>query len=642
MQEAAIPPDEQARLEKLGALELLDSPPDPDFDRITRLLAKALAVPIALVSLIDAQRQWFKSRVGLAVSETPREYAFCAHTLALDAPMVVEDAGRDPRFVDNPLVVDDPGIRFYAGVPIRTRDGTALGTLCAIDRRPRELSREQLDILVDLAELVSKEIQLREAAIAARRQVDHSQALAVASESRFRTIFERAPVGIALLTLDGRWQDVNPALCEILGYSADELLRLSYQGVTHPDDLAKSEALVARLAQHEVSRLQTDKRYLRKDGSVIWVSLSLTIQHDATGTPEYFVAIIKDIHARKEAETQLAALQRDLERRVEVRTHELSAANAALEAALIERLRFENALLKREAELRAVLENANDAYVSMDDKGMVTAWNLQAQETFGWLAEEAIGRPLDELIIPPEMRAAHRAGMQRYLASGEEKVLNRRLELSGMRKDGSLLPVEVRISALDFDGATVFSAFLHDITERKRTEEARLREARLDPLTGLPNRRALHELLPRAMARVARSGQPLALCFIDLDGFKEVNDSFGHEAGDEVLKEIAHRLRARVRQTDSVARLAGDEFVVLLEGLPQGMADARAVAEELLADLRRPIPVTGGTAQLSASIGIALHAQGNESTPEQLVKRADLAMYEAKRAGKDRVATQAP
>ena len=129
MSAAPLPPDEAERLALLHALALLDSPPEPALDRITRLAARLLNVPIALVSLIDRDRQWFKSRVGLDATETPRDQAFCAHAILQTAPLVVGDATQDPRFLDNPLVTDAPGIRFYAGVPIRTSGGVALGTL---------------------------------------------------------------------------------------------------------------------------------------------------------------------------------------------------------------------------------------------------------------------------------------------------------------------------------------------------------------------------------------------------------------------------------------------------------------------------------------------------------------------------------
>jgi len=141
--------NEKGRLDALYRMELLDSPSEEAFDRITRLVRSMLETPIVLVSLIDEDRQWFKSNQGLDASETPRNVAFCDHTIRKPKPMIVEDAHLDERFADIPFVTGEPGIRFYAGVPLRTRDGHNVGTLCAIDLKPRTISGQQLTVLED-------------------------------------------------------------------------------------------------------------------------------------------------------------------------------------------------------------------------------------------------------------------------------------------------------------------------------------------------------------------------------------------------------------------------------------------------------------------------------------------------------------
>lgn len=150
--------NEPTRLAALHRLELLDTPPEERFDRVTRLVSKALATPMAAVSLIDAERQWFKSRIGIDVAETPRDIAFCGHAVASDAPLVVPDASQDPRFVDNELVTGDMHLRFYAGIPVHSADGEPVGTLCVIDRESRELDAEGLAILADAAAIIEAEI----------------------------------------------------------------------------------------------------------------------------------------------------------------------------------------------------------------------------------------------------------------------------------------------------------------------------------------------------------------------------------------------------------------------------------------------------------------------------------------------------
>lgn len=159
----AIGPDEAQRLAVLAASRLVDSPQEERFNRIVRLAATVTASPIALVSLLTARRQWFKARLGLGPQETPREWAFCSHAILQDAPFMVEDAATDERFRENPLVLAEPHIRFYAGVPLRDRSGLPMGTLCVIDREPRRLRSAELQALCDLADIASSEIQSKPA-----------------------------------------------------------------------------------------------------------------------------------------------------------------------------------------------------------------------------------------------------------------------------------------------------------------------------------------------------------------------------------------------------------------------------------------------------------------------------------------------
>jgi len=616
MPAALLPPDELDRLSLLDALALLDTPPEPVFDRITRLASRLLGVPMALFSLVDADRQWFKSRVGLDAEQTPREHAFCAHAIGMTRPLVVNDATQDQRFSDNPLVYGPPNIRFYAGVPIRTTAGLAIGTLCALDTKPRELSQEEAEVLNDLATIITKEVHDRERLAVAREQLERSSAVLGASEARFRSIFDIASVGIALVAPDGGWISVNGALCDIVGYSEEELWGLTFQQITDPDDVALDLGLLEELRSGTRTQYQLEKRYIRKDGRAVWINLNVAPKHNARGEVEYYVSVIKDIDAEKRAQQKVAELNADLERRVAERTAALGAS---------------------EARLASVIENANDAYIGLDQGGTVTAWNRQAEETFGWPRQEALGRTLEELIVPAELAERHREGMRRYLATGQATVADQRLELPAVRRDGSTLTVEVRIRALPLEGGTVFSAFLHDISERKQEEARRDYESRHDVLTGLLNRRALMEALPMAQARASRSGKTVGMLFIDLDGFKAVNDSQGHEAGDILLGVVAERLRAGVRRTDSVYRLAGDEFTVLLEDMADTFDDAHMVAEKLIRSIAEPVELPGYAVRVRASIGIALDTEGGARQAEELLKEADHFMYQAKKAGRGRV-----
>ncbi|MGH6646909.1 PAS domain S-box protein [Aquabacterium sp.] len=629
---ASTPVDEKLRLTILKGLRLLDSEPEDIFDRIVRLAANILDVPIAAVSLIDENRQWFKARVGLEASETPRDWAFCAHAIHHDDTMVVPDALEDHRFVDNPLVVGDPGIRFYAGVPITASSGTPLGTLCVIDRQPRQPTEMQLHALEDLASLLRSEIAQRERRLTVRRVSREVIGALQDSDAFFRVTFEQAAVGMAMVDLSGTWLRVNQKLADILGYTPDELKNLTFQDITHPADLDQDLGLVNQLVRGEASQYQLEKRYRRKDGGIVWVNLTVSLVRDGEGVPQYFVSVIEDIDARKQAQNSLLALRRDLEQRVVQRTASLQTANDMLTDAIQQRTESEAALRAREAELRAVLEHANDAYICIDQAGVIMEWNRQAEVTFGWSREEAIGLRIDETIIPAGQREGHRQGLGRLGRTGVGKILNERLELTAATRGGQTLSVEMSLYRLPSDsGQPRYCAFLHDISERKTLQQSLENQLRLDALTGLPNRRELLERLPQAIGRTRRSGKASAVLFLDLDGFKAVNDQLGHQAGDELLKQFAQRLKGCLRETDTPARLAGDEFVVLVELLDEPQRQVNCLARKIESVMAQPFELLGRSAQVGASIGIAVCQPDGRESADELLASADQAMYAAKR-----------
>jgi len=635
-----LPHTEAGRLKLLHALEVLYTAAEPVFDRLTRLLSTTLGMPIALISLIDSDRQWFKSRVGLDVRQTPRDISFCTIAIEQEHTMVVQDALNDPRFSSNPLVTSTPHIRFYAGAPIRSIEGYALGTLCAIDSKARVFTDEARQILEDFAGLVSREFQMREAALLSRSHITHSAAAFAASEARLKTAFALAPTGIAAVAGNGRFLSLNSAFCSIVGYEADELMTLSFQDITHPDDLDSDLNLLRQLTHGEIDRYQLEKRYRHKDGTSVWVDLHVAKLLSVNGDLEYYIATVQNIQRRKETEASLQALRHGLEQRVEERTAELLRANEMLSHTMLQRLQADRELRQREAELSAVLEHASDAYVSIDESGAIRAWNRMAETTFGWSRDEALGQSFEKLVIPATMREAHLAGWRRYRSAGDDEALRQRLEISALRRDGTAFSVEVRISPVEIDGHRFFSVFLHDITERKAMAERREKEALTDTLTGLPNRRSLLEYLPNAMARARRTGVPLGVLFLDLDGFKAVNDTFGHEIGDLLLQIVAERLKTCLRETDAVFRLAGDEFTAVVEGQFGGTQDAEQLAKKLIQLINEPVLIGAATVQVGVSIGIAVFRRDDPRTATQLLREADSRMYEAKQAGKGRFASQ--
>ncbi|HEY5758674.1 MAG TPA: ATP-binding protein [Steroidobacter sp.] len=293
-----IPLNEPSRLLALQSYEIMDSGQELRYDDITLLASRICHTPMALITLINEDRQWFKSKVGLDGTETPRELAFCAHAICEpDKVLTVADARIDDRFSANPYVTGDPHVRFYAGAPLLSADGHALGTLCVIDREPRHLEPEQKDALLALSRQVMALMEERRTSAALRGAM---QAL-TRSEALFREAYENAPIGIALVSPEGEWLRVNQSLCDMLGYPADELTRTTFQAITHPEDLESDLLLLRRMLAREIRTYQLEKRYLHRTGHAVWAHLSVSLVWDRQ-KPLYFISQIQDISERKTIE----------------------------------------------------------------------------------------------------------------------------------------------------------------------------------------------------------------------------------------------------------------------------------------------------------------------------------------------------
>jgi diguanylate cyclase (GGDEF)-like protein/PAS domain S-box-containing protein len=307
-----------------------------------------------------------------------------------------------------------------------------------------------------------------------------------------------------------------------------------------------------------------------------------------------------------------------------------SAIVAALgkKAALDARTEAEARLRTSEERMRALLEHAHDAVISIDEQGRVSQWNRAAERLFGWSPIETIGQPVAELIVPPAMRGEIASVVARYAASERLEDAQQRITLQAIDRAGRELSVEVSLTATRVAGRWELTAFGHDVSERRQFE-ARLRSMALsDGLTGLANRRGFMEAIEKAISRHARGGAPLALLFLDLDGFKQINDCHGHHVGDLALQTFARRLENCVRKGDTVARLGGDEFTVLAEGIVS-LEQARAIADKILVAMQPPLELH--RLRLRASIGISLYRPPCDAS--QFLREADHAMYRAKQRG---------
>jgi PAS domain S-box-containing protein len=294
----AIPLNEPDRLAALLAFELLDTPAEEMFDNITSLAAQICGTPIALISLIDAERQWFKSRVGLDASETPREVAFCAHAIHGDEIFEIPNALLDPRFCDNPLVAGAPDIRFYAGMPLSDGHGHKLGTLCVIDRQPRQLSAEQRRTL----QLLSRQVtQLFEMRLQARRQREQAAV--------HKAMFRSAGTAVLVTDQEGLIQQASPGVSTFLGYSPEALLG-QHLGQLLPAEGRQlpADSLRPSLPQAGEQTQMHELQMLHQDGHGVPVLLTLSPINLESQIPQGYLCIAHDLSFREEALQRLQKL----------------------------------------------------------------------------------------------------------------------------------------------------------------------------------------------------------------------------------------------------------------------------------------------------------------------------------------------
>ncbi|GLY30735.1 GGDEF and EAL domain-containing protein [Kineosporia sp. NBRC 101731] len=299
------------------------------------------------------------------------------------------------------------------------------------------------------------------------------------AEQRWRTMLDVAPTGLALVTLEGRFERVNKALCRIVGYPAEQLLQMTFQQITHPDDLADDINLVHRLLAGEIEHYTLEKRYRHALGHAVWVQLSVALIRDGeTGRPEQFVTAIENITARRQAHDRL----------------------------------------------HAIIAGANDAFIGIAPAGYVTEWNAAAEKLFGYTRAEAYGHTLTELIIPPDLREAHHQGLERLRRGGPPRILAQSMEVQGQAKDGHLIPVELTIWRADgARGASLegvdgeFYAFVRDTTERNRAvqQQAAIAAAQLAIAeVELSPQKVMHEICTHAEALTGADGA----CVETIDG----------------------------------------------------------------------------------------------------------------------------
>lgn len=504
--------NEKKRLAAVVRLGILDTPPEERFERLTRIARQHYRVKTALFTVLDHDRQWFKSHQGLGVTETPRSVAFCDHAIRQDHIFVVENASLDPRFRNNPFVMNSPHIRFYAGMPVREPDGFKVGTLCIVDDRPRQFSEKDLDVLRTLATMVEEELE--------RSYIESDKSEYVPVSQLNRAIHHAQNV---FLTNDNERSAFSQMLNDLLSLTGSQF------------------------------------------------GLIGEVLHKSNGAPFLKVGAITNIAWSPETQ----ALYQDVERR----------------GMVFERL--DNILGLPMVSGETIISN-----------------NLSQDSRRGGLPP---GHPtINTYIGIPVFSGDTHLGMI---------GLANRAEGYSQKLADELAPL---------------SQTLANLIERKRLYEEKGSHKRdlelaanYDALTGLPNRHRLTELFEQELYEAGQREGQVSVCFIDLDGFKSINDEHGHAVGDAVLKSVAEKLKATVRSHDIVARLGGDEFVAIL----RDVGDERVYAR-LLDAIRQPINFRHNVLQVSGSMGVTVYPDDNVDS-DLLLRHADQAMYAAKECGKN-------
>jgi diguanylate cyclase (GGDEF)-like protein/PAS domain S-box-containing protein len=536
-------------------------------------------------------------------------------------------------------------------------------------------------------------------------------------ERRFRSAFTQAAIGVAIVDANGAYVFVNQAFCRISGYEDRELCQMRFTATLHPDDRDSRMKAFERLVSGETGSNLSERRFIRKDGGLAWVRLSITVPGEEA-RPSRFIVFVEDITERKQAEDALRASEErfriaaenasdmiyewdlrsgdvdvfgsapqvlgdstapvsyeawksmvhpeDLERVLaESARHILNGERYSDEYRIVGRngqvYRYSNrgqavltasgepykcvglltditeSRLAEEAisQLAAIVQCSEDAIMATDTTGAITTWNDGAQQLLGYTAAQAHGLPMPALLASEDLAREILSQIRQGQSSRLEEALF-------LRQDGSQVPVLLSVSPIrKSNGQHSGSAIIaHDISARKQAEREMAHRALHDHLTGLPNRLSLAGGLADSIASADLDVCGTAVIFVDLDGFKYVNDTLGHDAGDALLQQISQRLSACIRHGDLLARMGGDEFMVVVNGVTEDRL-ALSVAERLGEALRGPFFVAQHELVITASMGISIYPRDGTDV-SALRRNADAAMYQAKRAGKDRVQFYTP
>ena len=413
--------------------------------------------------------------------------------------------------------------------------------------------------------------------------------------SQITALLENTGVGIYIVQ-DTKFVYVNPFFEGLTGYTLEEIENTHSLNLVHPEDREEVRAVAIEILRHQSPMAPYEYRLIKKNGDVMWVMERLT-SIDYLGRRAAMGSFM-DINDRKQ---------------------------------------LEEALSQSEERYRTILEQMQDAYAEFDLAGNYTFANESNCRDLGYCMEELIGMSFRQIVPEDEVDRVF-AAYNEIFRTGQPK---RRFEHKIIRKNGATGYVESAVSLLKGrDGKTVgFRGLSRDVTERKLLEEKLAEMATRDFLTGLPNRVLLNDRFQLAVAEAHRAGQLLAVMSLDLDRFKLVNDTMGHNAGDELLRCVASRLISTLRSTDTVARIGGDEFLLLIPKI-HNTENAVSIANKIIRSFEKPFAINGGSLLTSVSIGLSIFPDNGKDL-ETLMHKSDSALYSAKNAGRNRLTVYA-
>lgn len=575
LQQLLTDPD---RLRALADTHLLDTEVDGRFDKFPRLTAALLRTQSSAFSLLDADREYFKSAVALAepwwsLGQAPLSHSFSQHVLAHDAPWSVDDVLTDSLLRDHPTVVDS--VRAYAAAPLRY-DGAIVGVLSVFDPNPRKWSRDELAALEALADALTTEIELRatQGKLAARLQLVNAL-----SDSALDAILSIDARGLIVFANRAAELMFDRAERELIGHPATELMPPRFREA-HVQAL---EQLNTGGRPHVLGRVLQFPALRNDEEFTVELSLS---QCGGTSGPVY-TAILRDVTARAE---------------------------------------LERSLRSAEQQLRLTIDRAPIGMALVSPEGRWLSVNDALCALIGYSREELLRSDFQTITHPDDLRAD--LDLVNKLLAGE--CQSYQLEKRYIHREGHSVWVLLSVSLVrDDNGApSFFISQVQDISERRELER-QIREASLrDELTGLQNRRGFMFLAEQQLNAAARYGRDHVLLFADLNGLKAVNDRLGHAEGDRMIVAMAGVLRRTFRRADLLARFGGDEFVLLAEG----GENFTSIAERKLQEAIDEHNTATDAFQLSASVGTAVWSAAQRPPLSELLCVADDRMYVSKRA----------